>query len=200
MVRHFLRDTSLSIRKAATMAEAVAACTGADVLVSEHALGDGDSAALLAALRNSGNAIPMIVAAAAADPQRRATILRTRADGFLAKPLKQETLLTALAEFLVLGREDELSADIEPPSPEVLDQALRDLRRHTDSLTNAERCGDAAAARETCRHIASSASAAGMAGIARAARALADRPGRPSPGSLGRLRAEIEAALSNKAA
>jgi CheY-like chemotaxis protein len=194
-VRHFLRETSLSIRKAATVAEAVAASKGTDLVIAEYSLGEDTAELLCTELKGANRGTPLLVVTSATDKSERTRIADTPADGFLAKPIQQESLLRALGEFLLLGRAEAPVEESQPPAPNVLEHALRELRRHAPSLKDAANCGDAAAARELCRHIARAADDAGLSVIARDAQSLADSGGRLVPDTLTTLRTAIEAAL-----
>jgi len=122
IVRHFLRDTSLSIRGCENYDEAQAYLEkGCDLLLAEFRLPEMDAAELTTSLRTEGHTMPVVVLSSSTSPETLEAIQRAAVDVFIPKPIEEKRLIAALAEFLAPD-----SADQEH-KPASLDEGLKEL-------------------------------------------------------------------------
>lgn len=104
IVKHYLRETSLSIKTAVNCAEAIAmGHQGADLIVSDFHLPDCEGPQFVREARDSGITAPVIMVTSDNSTQTRGKVRDCAADAFLAKPLTQDRLLRAVAEFLLVA-------------------------------------------------------------------------------------------------
>ncbi|MDX9911367.1 MAG: response regulator [Phycisphaerales bacterium] len=176
IVRHFLRDTRLRIREAASTEDGLRlAREGADVLLCDYNLQDGNAADIIERLRSEGIRTPVIVVTSDASLMTRQRLTAAEANAFLTKPLTQDTLLRALGEFLLTPNKVEMKASEPgkarvpaggPPARDVTE----DLREILEQLQTAMKEEDAMATRSICLGLRGSAPAVGLPNLA----ALAD--------------------------
>ncbi|MBP1292111.1 DNA-binding response OmpR family regulator [Bradyrhizobium elkanii USDA 61] len=81
-------------------AEAIAAAGSYDAIVLDRQLPDGDGLSLIAKLRASGNAVPVLVLTARGELADRVAGLDSGADDYLGKPFAFEELLARLRALL----------------------------------------------------------------------------------------------------
>ncbi|MHC6157195.1 response regulator transcription factor [Bradyrhizobium elkanii] len=81
-------------------AEAIAAAGSFDAIVLDRQLPDGDGLSLIAKLRASGNAVPVLVLTARGELADRVAGLDSGADDYLGKPFAFEELLARLRALL----------------------------------------------------------------------------------------------------
>ncbi len=104
IVKHYLRESSLTVKTATTCAEAIAtAQVGVDLIVSDFHLPDCDGPQFVKEARNAGISAPVIMVTSDNSSTTRTKVRDCAADAFLAKPLTQERLLRAVAEFLLVA-------------------------------------------------------------------------------------------------
>lgn len=102
LMRHFLRDTRLNVVTVENATDALKrAGEGFDLMLIDFDLPDLSGPALVEKLRAADIQIPIILCTADSRPVTRENARKSRASGFLAKPITQDTLLRALAEFLL---------------------------------------------------------------------------------------------------
>lgn len=121
LFRHALRETSLQIRTATRWGAAIDELRGDEsVIVSELYLPDGVAPDLIAALREHGCRAPVIVMTSDTSAEARRLLGSARTDALVAKPFREQTILRAIAEFLVVqarsGRGATPAADPVPPA------------------------------------------------------------------------------------
>lgn len=103
IVKHYLRESSLTIKTATSCAEAIAIShEGVDLIVSDFHLPDCDGPQFVKEARDAGIAAPVIMVTSDNSSATRAKVRDCAADAFLAKPLTQDRLLRAVAEFLLV--------------------------------------------------------------------------------------------------
>jgi CheY-like chemotaxis protein len=100
---HFLKETSLGVDGVGSLAEAVLACEGADVVVASLTVTDGEPATVVETLRKSGYNGPVVFVAPDASPQTRARVAGAKGQAIIVQPLTQDLLLLALGEVLLFG-------------------------------------------------------------------------------------------------
>lgn len=101
---HTLRESSLSIRGCESVEEATPYIErGCDLIISEYNLGTQDAAMFAMTLRAEGTLQPIIVMSANRSKVVVEMITRSPVDVFLDKPVQQEKLFSAIAEFLAPG-------------------------------------------------------------------------------------------------
>jgi CheY-like chemotaxis protein len=100
-VTHFLKETNLGIDGVGSLAEAVLACDGANVVVASLSVPDGEPAAVVETLRKSGYEGPIVLIAPDASPATRARVVGAKAQTVLVQPITQDLLLRALGEVLL---------------------------------------------------------------------------------------------------
>ncbi|MFG0307199.1 MAG: response regulator [Phycisphaerales bacterium JB040] len=105
LVPGLLKPTSLSVEVCGTADGALERHEGCDLILCDFFLGDATGESLVARLRERGSDQPVIMMTARNTPEIRERIAACGATSFLSKPFTRETLLRALAEFL-LARED----------------------------------------------------------------------------------------------
>lgn len=109
LVKHFLRDTQLRVKHAATLAEAEQAATsGVGMILCDIHLGSENGGDLVKKLHDSGAKTPPIVMTSADTSESTHDLVsRPGVKGFLAKPFSQENLIRAIAEFFAEPVEEE---------------------------------------------------------------------------------------------
>ena len=180
IVKHFLRGTAVTLRTAATIADAMVLIEGRpDVVITDFELPDGTGASLIAAVRERGIEVPFILVTGDTGDSTRRAISASRPDACLAKPLTQALLQRALGEYLIVRAKS--SQAQAPPGPDAETAAL--VRTFIDSLTQtvaeveaAIKGSNADQARSLCLQIAGPAPTVGFAHLGElaqlAARAL----------------------------
>lgn len=122
IVRHFLRDTALSIRGCENFEEAKAYLEkGCDLVLAEFRLPEMDAAALTTTLRTEGHTMPVVVLSSSTSGDTLEAIRQAAVDVFIPKPIEEKRLIAALAEFLA---PDSAYQEHKPAS---LDEGLREL-------------------------------------------------------------------------
>lgn len=124
LILHLLEGTQLQITPAASIEEAVAAAdkTIFDVVMSDYDLGKGTGIDLYNALRAKGASAPVIIMSSDVSGATRTRVREAKCDAFLNKPFTRDLVLSALAEFLLLGSLNPsecgaMSSSLPPDSP-----------------------------------------------------------------------------------
>jgi CheY-like chemotaxis protein len=104
LVRHFLRDTQISLHivdnKEAALEKAM---DHIDLILCDYDLGHCDGAEVVAFLREKGLSTPIIILTANTDKETRERLIKAQSNAFLSKPLERTMLFRAIAEFMVLS-------------------------------------------------------------------------------------------------
>jgi CheY-like chemotaxis protein len=105
IVKHYLRDSSMSLKCVTTAGEAVViAKQGVDLILCDFHLPDGAGSNFVNDIREAGVAAAVIMVTSDNSSMTRAKVRDSNADAFLAKPLTQDRVLRAIAEFLLVDK------------------------------------------------------------------------------------------------
>lgn len=115
IVRHLLRETSLSVRGCESVEEAMPHIErGCDLIICEFNLVDQDAATLSLSLRSEGHLQPIIVVSANRSQAAVDMVRRSPIDVFLDKPVQADRLMSAIAEFLAPDSRRQEAKGVEP--------------------------------------------------------------------------------------
>ncbi|MBC7834230.1 MAG: PilZ domain-containing protein [Phycisphaerales bacterium] len=174
LVRHYLRDTALSLTFAETAEAGIARATDAIelILCSFDTLAPS-GAPLPEELRARGVRTPMIVTTADTSDENRARLEKLDAQAFLGKPMTESLVLRAIGEFLLLratgARPDHLGSvalDEHDPGCKLAAEFLADLLATGDAIERGLRAGDVGGCRRACLGLRGSAPSFGFQMIA----------------------------------
>lgn len=102
IVKHFLNHTHLRLRVAQTPEEGLKLIyEGCDLVLTDYDMPAMTGVQLVERIRSEGIDIPVIMATSDTSVVVRDPSLSTRVNAFLTKPLQQQVLLRALAEFMI---------------------------------------------------------------------------------------------------
>jgi len=177
LVKHFTRMTKLSLSVATNGTEALdAASKGVKVILMDFHLPDCEAPQLVAQLRESHVFAPIIAVTADASRGTKERLRAAGIDAFLAKPLTEDRVLRAIAEFIL--RERWASADtdshLDTESREFLAKAfIEELQQITPALEKAIQNNASMDVYAMVGRIGNSAKALGFADLAKKSRAAA---------------------------
>ncbi|RMH10506.1 MAG: response regulator [Planctomycetota bacterium] len=101
ILRHMLRDSSLSIRGCESVEEAIPHIErGCDLIICEYNLNSSDAATFAVSMQAEGQTQPIIVLSADRTSETASMVRRSPIDVFLSKPVDPQRLFSAIAEFL----------------------------------------------------------------------------------------------------
>lgn len=105
LILHMLEGTKLEVVPVRSMAEGLQAVnkTPFDVVLSDYDLGVGTGIDLLKGMRQGGSSAPLIIMSSDVSGTTRTIVRDAKCDAFLNKPFTKDLLLSALAEYLLLG-------------------------------------------------------------------------------------------------
>ena len=175
VVRHFLRQTHVTLVLASTREEANArVMEGVDLILCDHDRAAGDAAEIVVGLREAGVPAPIIMLTADTGKETREALVRAKANAFISKPLKQDMLFRAMAEFMVVDDSASVfSTSLSPEHPNfgLLESFIGQVHEQADQLNGAIEGGDAARCRSLCLQIAGTAPVMGFEKLAAMAHA-----------------------------
>jgi CheY-like chemotaxis protein len=175
LMRHFLRETQLSLIIVDTIEEGLKkAAEDVDLILCDHHVGEGSGGDFVAKAREAGLSQPILMITADTSALTRQELIKAQATAFITKPVKQETLFRALAEFMMLGGDSSGLASTLPaehPNIALLETFVEESHNSAKGLEAALRLNNAAKARLLCLQIMSSASEMGFGRLADLARA-----------------------------
>jgi len=170
VVRHFLRQTRVTFVTAATAEEASARIMeGVDLILCDNDRAAGDAASIVRSLRESGVPTAIIMLTADTSDQTREALVRAKANAFIGKPLKQEMLFRAMAEFMVVDDSASVfasSLSAEHPNFGLLESFTKQVHEQADQLQGAIDAGDVPRCRSLCLQIAGTAPVMGFEKLA----------------------------------
>ncbi len=140
LVEHHLRDTALVLEFAETGAEGLKKLeAGPGMALVDYKLGDMDGISLTTAARTRGLMTPIVLISGMYDQETRYAAIAAGAKEMLFKPITEQLLLRALAEYLLLA--DSSKGDADPfritathLAPAAIDACLGELQKHSESL------------------------------------------------------------------
>lgn len=180
LLRHFLKDTGLNVVSAEDGASGLKrASEGFDIIVCDFTLPDTDGAKLVEDLRAASVQTPVIIASADTSPMTREKIRACRAAAFLCKPMTEETVLRAVAEFLLLGGTGGDGGGVmcsslpeDDPRQQFLSEFCQEMKKTSATLAKLIESDDLEAVKRVCFQVKGAAPAMGfesLAGMADAA-------------------------------
>ncbi len=162
----FLEETGLILSSADTIESAVAkASKGCDLVIADFHLGDESGADLVRALRSQGSDMPVIIMTSDKSESVLDTIRDADASGILSKPISNERLLQALAEFLHAdGDGGPLYSTLtnDDPTYPLLNKFLTGIPKMALGLEKAMQNDDLQSSLTTCRALSGAASPLGF--------------------------------------
>jgi CheY-like chemotaxis protein len=177
LVKHFTRMTKLSLSIATNGTEALAAASkGVKVILMDFHLPDCDAPQLVSQLRESHIYSPIIAVTGDSSRGTKEHLRAAGIDAFLAKPLTEDRVLRAIAEFVLRDRwvSPEAGSDIDKESRAFLARAfveeLQQIKPILEKAIQDNACMDVYA---IVGRIGNSAKTLGFADLARKARAAA---------------------------
>lgn len=124
LILHMLEGTKLQITPVASIDEARAAAQKDcfDIILSDYDLGTATGLDLYNALKLTNSAARMIIMSSDVSGSTRTLVREAKCDAFLNKPFTKELVLSALAEFLLLGavssgESGSMTSSLPPDSP-----------------------------------------------------------------------------------
>ncbi len=179
-VQSMLTETGMDFLTAQTIEEGLSqARKGVDIIVCDYQFDQGNGLDFLKSARQSGVRCPIIIMSADRSPEARDAIRKANAAGFLAKPLDKDTLMRALAEFLLVSgsRADSatvLYTSLPPNSPmrALANDFVNDLRVIGGEIEECAKAKDIAGIRKRCLRVAGPAPSLGFEPIAKLASSL----------------------------
>lgn len=169
IVRHYLRHTQLRVRTASTCEEArKLAGEGCDLILSDYHLPDGNGAALAEQLRTANINTPVVVTSADVSSNTRETLNQAGIEMFLQKPLRDEVLIRAIAEHLLVGaaNPNAVNASKDPANAHLYQIFAEELVNYRAKLKKCIDDDDAMACYMQCQQIGGTASCLGFDGLA----------------------------------
>jgi CheY-like chemotaxis protein len=174
LIRHFLRETQIRLIVVATIEEGLAkAAEGVDLILCDYNIGEGVGSTFVARAREAGLSQPILMVTADTSPFTRQELVKAQATAFITKPVKQQTLFRALAEFMMLGADaggitSSLAAN--HPNVALLETFVEEARNTARSIEAAMRQDNPNKARMLCLQIMGSAPEMGYERLAELAR------------------------------
>ncbi|MEN0020678.1 MAG: response regulator [Planctomycetota bacterium] len=162
IVQHFLRPTGLVVRHAETGAQGLElAQQPCDVIILSDELPDMPGPSFLSAIRGGGSMVPTILTGTESGPDAVHAAKIAKADAVMAKPIRQDQLLRAMAEFLTLPDAGNDSDDAQAVSANA-QHVIERLHELGSELNGAIRDNDALNCYLLCQQIRSLAPRAGL--------------------------------------
>lgn len=176
IIKHYLRETCLSVSIATTAGEAlVAACNRCDVILIELCDDDFNGYKLVPELRSAGVLVPVILMSSDTSQRARALYRISQADSFLVKPLTDLSLMRGLAEYLVVSKDLEEQEDAgRAGATELADSFAHELGRQAGLIEQAIARGDCNRCLALVLKLQGTAPCLGFGAIGRAARAAVE--------------------------
>lgn len=175
LVRHFLRETQLRLQFATTKAEAFKkAGEGFDLILCDYNLGDNDDGAgIVKSLRDEGITTPIIMITADKSSTTRAKLIEAQANAFLPRPLQQNMLYRAIAEFMMTSSASgTLTSSLPPTHPNrgLLPTFVEQVRDYAKGLEKTIKDDNVLRCRSLCLQVAGAAPVMGFDKLAVLAR------------------------------
>lgn len=166
LVRHFLRQTQLTLIVSTSCEDALAkASAGVDLILCDYDRAANDGGAILSTLRHAGVSTPVIMLTADTSEETRTALICAQANAFIGKPLRQETLFRAVAEFMVMNdSQGGATSSLPPDHPNagLLESFVSTIHTYADDLTAALEKSDVHKCRTLCLQIVGAAPVMGF--------------------------------------
>jgi CheY-like chemotaxis protein len=159
IVRHHLRASRLTFRKATDVESAVALAKDRSddaCICNADAGGTWGGIEIVRALRAAGMKAPIIMVASESDRAARRRMSEAGANAFVLRPVQRDVLMRALAEFLLLDRKgDPLVCALPAGDPRLgqTEEAVRRVRAFAQRLEQMTERDDPLACRALCAQI-----------------------------------------------
>lgn len=144
LIRHYLRDTNLSITTAETGEEGLERSqAGFDLIIVDFHLNSMNAGELIQQMQEAGVKAPMIVVTADTEAASTVRSIRSCAQAFLSKPIEPSLLLRAIAQYLQLGDKGTarllFTSTLAPdhPNAPLIDSFVDDLHKLAADVTAA---------------------------------------------------------------
>jgi hypothetical protein len=128
LVKHYLRATKLVLTIAPTAAEAVKLSSqGFSVILCDYHLPDADAPEIVKRIRDAGVLVPIVAVTSDAARSTRDRLREMGANAFLSKPLTEDRVQRAIAEFILTERwadREDPRRNLDTESAKVLDKAF----------------------------------------------------------------------------
>ena len=164
IVKHFLRDTSMQVDVVGSLAEAVLACEGVDVVIASAASEESDPPMMVATIRECRFEGPIVLVVPDSSPETRARLAGLCVQVIVVQPLTQDLLLRALGEVTLLGPPSPNHASRREPSE---DWTTAQLSSIGSDLYQAVCADNPAAVRDTCERLKALSESMGWKSITR---------------------------------
>ncbi len=178
IVKHFLRQTKLNVMMATSGAEALQCIDESiDLVLVDFHLGDMSGADLAHKLRENGLEVPLIILTCDTQAATADVLGNIRAAAFLAKPVSQDLLLRAIAEFLIVQKTASMGnpqAVVDKGNPALTEGLLLALGQYAKKLDDCVQRSDAPGARTLCLQIAGTAGTVGFKDVSQLATKAAE--------------------------
>jgi CheY-like chemotaxis protein len=179
-VRSMLADTALEFVTASTIQEGLdRARKGVGLVICDDVFEVGSGVEFVKSARAKGIRCPMILMSADTSVASLDQIRKAETDAFLAKPLKQDVLMRAVAEFLLVGGDkSESSSPLQTtlpagsPMSTLADSFVEDLHSTAEKIEELVTKGDLAAIRRLCLRVGGPSCALGFDPISKMAARL----------------------------
>ena len=168
LLQHFLRETQVRIRQARDLEQGKAfAQDASDLIICDSHLTGATGLDFINQLRTAGVQTPIIFMTADTSPQARGRATQVPGVVLLAKPLNQDRVLRAVAEFLSSEAQSPGSGYLctlskDDPSHMLVESYVRELRTYAGKLAEAFRGNDAETCERLCMQIKGSAPTMGF--------------------------------------
>jgi len=173
LVQHYLRGTQLRVRPCLTIDEALKlAPEGCDLVIASLDLQGTENVDIIGKFREDGIQAPIIVVTNDTSVTTRQRLTDMHANAFITKPLKQDVLLRAIGEFLMVGSQTgslatTLKAD--DPNAPLVEGFVDFLHTAASRLEEILKRDDAAQCRQLCLQIKGTAPALGFEAVGKLA-------------------------------
>lgn len=151
MVKHYLRESRLTLSMFASLTAAIPTLTSNDAVLLAADLPDSTPRNSIGAIRDTGFAGAIVLVVPDRLPPTRLAALAAPADLVLVKPIEKQPLLLALAECLLISRPMRAASSGSRPAAEPwLIQGMAEL---CDGLTAANHSGDVHGVGQMCTRL-----------------------------------------------
>lgn len=181
LIQHFLRGSQVRLRQTDDGEEAIQLITeGCDLALLDFDLGCEKPTGfeLIKRLRNARTPTPLLMLTSDVAADTKVKDEQSKPDAYLLKPITQEMLLRAIAEFLLVSSTAGpifTSLSIDHPNFVLVDGYMNQLRDDSITLRKALDASDGARVRSVCLQILGTAPTMGYEQIAKAAEAVIEK-------------------------